>query len=242
MATTPARPPSAAREPDDAPGGRSPYRLGRGVTLLEQDGVARLLDLERGRFYTLNPTGSHLLLLALRAGPDRAVRVTAGEHGVDEDRVRADWVRLLAALRRKGLVLGGPAAGRTPPGRLHCWLLLTLAWASIRLLGWNRTVRLWRGRSRPAAGPWRDDLAPPVGRFDADVRAAAATHPLSPQCKERALVAWHVLRNSWGLPAELVIGVLAFPFEAHAWVECGPLTVTDDRARCDRYVPAARYQ
>ena len=56
------------------------------------------------------------------------------------------------------------------------------------------------------------------------------------------MVAWRLSKNRWGLPAELVIGVLAFPFQAHAWVECGPLTVTDERSRCEMFTPAARYQ
>jgi hypothetical protein len=65
---------------------------------------------------------------------------------------------------------------------------------------------------------------------------------LNTQCKERAVVAWHILRNRWDLPAELVVGVRAFPFEAHAWVECGPWTVTDEGSRCEVFTPAVRYQ
>jgi hypothetical protein len=167
----------------------------------------------------------------------------ARDHGTDEERVRADWTALLGTLRRKHLVVAdGSARRRALPGRLSLWLLLALAWLSLRFFGWSRTIRLWCGECRPAAGPWHASLEPLVRELDRAVRAAAALHPLSPQCKERAVVAWHILRNRWGLPAELVVGALAFPFAAHAWVECGPLTVTDERARCELYTPAVRYQ
>jgi hypothetical protein len=212
------------------------------VTLLIQDDRARLLDLEHGQFYALNATGTRLLTLALQAGPEQAVRRVAEEHGADPEQVRADWARLLARLRRRHLVAVRTAAARRQwPGRLGLWWLLALAWLSLRLLGWARTLRLWQAQRRPAPEAWRPGMTPLVQRLDQAVRAAAATHLLNPQCKERALVAWHILRNRWALPAELVVGVLAFPFQAHAWVECGPWTVTDERVRCDMYTPATRY-
>jgi hypothetical protein len=218
------------------------HQLGRDVTILVQDDMARLLDLERGHFYALNATGTHLLTLALQHGPDQAIAQVAGEHGIDETWVRADWAKLLDRLRKKHLLATQLSTRRrTLPGRFNLWFLLALAWISLRLVGWARTIRWWR-RGRPArAQPWQTRLTPLVQQLDQTVRVAAATHPLNPQCKERALVAWHLLRNRWGLAAELVVGVLAFPFEAHAWVECGPLTVTDNQDRCAMYMPAARY-
>jgi hypothetical protein len=220
-----------------------PYRLRRGVTLLAQDDMARLLDLEQGRFYALNGTGARLLTLALEAGPEEAVTRVAREHGVEEERVRADWARLVSVLQRRRLLTSRRSVRRRVlPGRLGLALLLALAWVSLRLLGWAQTIRLWQGEQRPAAEPWQPALEPLVRQLDQAVRGAGAVHPLNPQCKERAIVAWHILCNRWSLPAELIVGVLAFPFEAHAWVECGPLTVTDERARCSLYIPAARYQ
>lgn len=229
--TTLARPATAAER----------VRLARGVTVLVQDDIARILDLERGRFYALNATAAKLLCLAGELGPGEAVRRVAAEHGAEEARVRADWARLFGTLRGKGLVVAGAESRRAVPGRAALWALLALAWLSIRLLGWAGSVRLWQRGRRPAPYAWAEGMTAAVSRLDQAVRSAAATHLLNPQCKERALVAWHVLRNRWAMPAELVVGVLAFPFQAHAWVECGPWTVTDDRARCELYTPAARH-
>jgi len=213
------------------------------VTLLIEDDIARLVDLEHGRFYALNATGTRLLTLALLIGPEKAIGQVAEEHGVDEDRVRADWTKLLSRLRHRQLLATNvPARRRALPGRLALWGLLALAWLSLRLLGWAATIRLWRGEHPLNTEPWQTSMTPLVQRFDQALRSIAATHLLNPQCKERAVVAWHILRNRWGLTAELVVGVQAFPFKAHAWVECGPWTVTDERAHCEMYIPAARYQ
>jgi transglutaminase superfamily protein/coenzyme PQQ synthesis protein D (PqqD) len=219
------------------------HRLAREVTLLVQDDTARLLDLEHGRFYALDWVGTRLLTNTLQSGPTQAVRCVSEEYGVDDERVRTDLVRLLTRLRKQHLIVTAETAGRRLlPGRVGLWLLLALAWLSLRTLGLARTIRLWRGKHRRAAVPWVDTMTSLVERLDQAIRAAASTHPLSPQCKERAVVAWHILCNRWGLPADLVVGVLAFPFQAHAWVECGPLVVTDERLRCEMHTPAARYR
>jgi hypothetical protein len=215
------------------------YRLGRDVTLVVEDDVARLVDLDRGRFYALDPGGTWLLTSALEAGPGEAVRCVALEAGVDEAKVHRDWESLLGRLRTAGLVV--EASPPRMPGRLRIGLLLTLAWISLRVRGWAQTVRRWgAGRGEPI--DWHEDLRPLVCRLDQAIRSAAASHPLNAQCKERAVVAWHLLRNCWGLPAELVVGILAFPFQAHAWVECGPVLVTDEPDRCAMFTPAARYR
>jgi hypothetical protein len=219
------------------------YLLSPEVTLFLQDGRVRLLDLERGRFYALDGTGAQLLTLTLRFGSKEAVCRIAQEYGISQERVLADCNKLLGNLRRRRLIVSAISLRdkRRTPNRLTIWLLLTGAWLSLRFLGWAGTLRLWRrGRSDRTVFP-QGDAEATVQQLDQSIRAAAALHPLNTQCKERALVAWHILRNWWRLPAELVIGILPYPFEAHAWVECGPWTVTDERFHCDPFHAAARY-
>ena len=64
---------------------------------------------------------------------------------------------------------------------------------------------------------------------------------VNPECKERAVAAWHLLRTRHGVPARLVVGTRPYPFEAHAWVECGGRFVTDDEDRCTLFTPVAAY-
>ncbi len=208
-----------------------------------QDDLARLLDLNRGRFFALNVTGTQLLTLALQFGPAEAIHRVAADYGMPKEQVCADWERLLGTLRRRRLVeTNVPATRRVVPGPVCLWTLFAIAWICLRLLGWARTVRLWGYGRNPTPESWQSGLTPLVQRLDQAILLSASTHPLTLQCKERAVVAWHILRNRWNLPAELVIGVMAFPFEAHAWVECGPMTVTDERACCETFNRAVPYQ
>lgn len=226
-------------------GKSGPYRLKQDAILFLQDGVARLLDLNRGRFYGLDPISTKTLMLLLDRGLETAALAIAAEYGVAEDQVRADLTKLVHDLQRKQLLVCELLQSHhpVPPSRLTTSLLLTLAWISIRTLGWSRTVRFWQRWQRPI-----DSNAPPddweiaVQAVDTLVREVAAGHLLLPMaCKERALIGWHILKTTFGLSAELVIGINLYPFQAHAWVECGCWIVTDDRSHCEIFKPAARY-
>jgi hypothetical protein len=225
-------------------GAGGPCRLGQDVGLIVRDDRARLLDLNRGRFYALDPVGTQMLTLALEAGPAAMVGRLAHEYGVAPERVREDWRRLGGELTRKGLLATAPTSPerRKVPGRLTLFWLLAWAWLCVRVFGWAGTVRLWRRGDRPAGPPLPDaEAGRTVEAIGQAIQQAAAVHPLNAQCKERALVGWRFLRRL-GLPAELVIGVMLYPFQAHAWVECGPWTVTDAALVCSAYTPAARYR
>ncbi len=235
-------------------------RLGNDVVLDVQDGIARLLNLNRGRFYGLDPVGTKLLTLVLDDGFDVAVDRAADFYGVDHARIRTDLTTLVGELARKRLLVKhrGPVAatresekprgrrghGRTTaPGRLTVASLMVLAWFSIRLLGWATTVRLWTRWHRADRGP-----SPPAGwddvidAVDQLVRDAASRRVLLPMvCKERALVGYQILRAVHGLPAVLKVGIRRHPFEAHAWVECGGRVVTDEPENCAIYQPVAHY-
>ena len=120
-------------------------------------------------------------------------------------------------------------------------LLLTAAWACLWLLGWGRTIRLWRRLARRVEACEACEVdRTTVLRVDRVVRDAAARLPLNAECKERALVAQHLLRGL-GLPAELVVGVAPRPLEFHAWALCDGQVVSDDPARCLRFRPVVRY-
>lgn len=222
------------------------YRLKKDAILVLQDGVARFLDLNRGKFYGLDSVDTKSLMLILNNGLDIAAHCIAKECSVAEEKVRSDLSKLLAELQHKQLLDSQLVQAQQfpkSPSRLTISLLLTLAWISIRILGWTRTIQLWRCWQRPVDNSLSGDWETTVQSVDTVVREAAAKHPFLPTiaCKERALVGWHILKFTFGLPAELVIGINLYPFQAHAWVECGSCTVTDDRSHCEIFTPAARY-
>jgi hypothetical protein len=210
-----------------------------------QDERARLLDLESGQFFALDPVGTQMLRGALAGEPAEAMALLAAEYEVAPERVEADRGRLLEQMQRRGLLAAARPRRSCPrlPGRLALFCWLAWAWICLRLFGWAGTVRLWRRSAGPAPAALAiaeaGDVVETVSRA---VQAAAAGHVLNAQCKERALVCWHLLHRRWGLPAQLVLGVMLYPFEAHAWVECGPWTATDERTNCEAYLPVARYR
>lgn len=228
--------------------------------MVAQEDVARLLDFERGRFYALDRIGTALLTLALEHGPGAAAARVAARYAVSFDRVRTDTFVLLGDLERRKLIVSDTGGFRhtgrrrlarraqarcgahvRSPGRANILMHLMSAWLCLRLLGWHRTLRLWERLHRPALN---NQVTPPHGLLesvDQGVRAAASRSLLLPMaCKERALVAFQLLRCQ-GVRATLIVGIQRHPFTAHAWVECAGRTITDDAARCDTFTRVAWY-
>jgi Coenzyme PQQ synthesis protein D (PqqD) len=109
------------------------YRLQPDVILVLQDGVARILGLNRGRFYGLDAMGTRMLTLLLEQGPEVAAFHLAAEYGVPESQVLADVNKLLHDLQRQQILVYHPPQlyHPVPPSHFTTSLLLTLAWISI---------------------------------------------------------------------------------------------------------------
>jgi hypothetical protein len=218
------------------------WRFHPQVTLIVQDEAARVLDTRCGTFHALEPVGTRMLLATLEGGSEAMVRTIARDYQVPEAQVSEDWRGLVEQLQQAGLTeTVRSAGGRAAPGRFGIWVRLALARMSFALLGWDRTVSRWSKRSRLAVAPAPDDAGPIIAEVNERVRRIASRHLLNPQCKERALVCWHLLRRM-GLPARLVMGVMLYPFTAHAWTEYRGRVVGDDHARCEQFVPVAVYE
>jgi hypothetical protein len=236
-----ARPWPVLIDPDGAADGT--WRLRPQVTLIVQDETVRVLDTRGGTFYALGRLGTRMLLAALRGGSGAMARRLADEYQVPASEVSADWAALVGQLTAAGLAEPVRPKSRGPalPGRFGVWFRLALARLCFALLGWEKTVRLWSRAAR------RDGVRPPAGweaivaRVDELVNTCASRHVLNPQCKERALVSWRLL-TGLGLPARLVMGVMLYPFAAHAWAECAGRIVGDDLARCEQFVPVAVHE
>lgn len=94
-------------------------------------------------------------------------------------------------------------------------VLLSMVRIALLVLGFHRTIQIVRRLSR---GP------EPVQVQDVELAAAAyrvaAAGAFVPQvrCLERSLVLFYQLKRR-GVPVVLRLGVWAYPFTAHAWVE-----------------------
>jgi hypothetical protein len=206
-----------------------------------------------------------MLQWTLTHGAEAAVQQVAGQYDVGADRVRIDLGHLLRELEQRRLVRG-PWSGKRSPGKDSClpyqvlapllssirflfqalraeaWAILALAYLCCRILGWPKTVTVWRqfygnARGNASGGGW----AGRVAAVDEAVRKAASSHVLPVGCKERSLCNWALLRaNGW--PATLVVGINLFPLSAHCWCESGPWILGDERERCEDFAPVVRYE
>lgn len=231
-----------------------------GVIYFEvEDGTARLLNLDN-HFHGLSSIATQMLRTTLDVGPDAAVERLAQEYAIPVERIRDDLTTLFSHLERMGLIRRTsdcpPNTGaiksilcrgvalmlwgaRLAPGkRSKVWLLLSLAWLSCRLLGWTRTVAVWRigfqCDAKASADPQTEMRA-----INFTVRSAAASHLLSTECKERALTTW-ALGRSAGIPVEVVVGIHPFPLEGHCWCVYGDAVYSDDPERCAQFKPVWR--
>lgn len=215
---------------------------------------ARFVDLKRGRFYALDPIAHRMVEIAITVGDAWIGPVIGAEFDVPGDEAKADWAEFRNRLQAAGLLVPAAAGGRRsmtvrahclpvgiPPSRRAVWFLVLRCWACLRVFGWARTVRWLRAVHPPAGGAKAGDPATAINTIDTLVRLTAAEMLVNPECKERAVAAWHLLRTRYGLPAQLVVGIRLYPFEAHAWVECDGRFVTDDEERCTLFTPVAAY-
>ncbi len=114
---------------------------------------------------------------------------------------------------------------------LRAALILPLTEIGLRLFGFRRWKQLIEKFSRPAPAP--QSLPADLQRETA-LRAARAVRsvelhgPASPNCLERSMTLWWLLRHE-GVDPELRIGARkeGGKFEAHAWVELDGQVLND---------------
>lgn len=231
------------------------------ILVTVDDGSARLLDMA-GSFHAISAIGAHMLQAVLTHGAAAAVPQLAEHYGVGRQQIEADLAIFLRDLESRRLLRGPgelPVSGnrgviarlmrsvvqavyglsRRPETTAR--LLLPLARLSFALLGWTRTVNVWR--QAHAHFPIRrvigaDEEA--IDALDRTVRSAAAGHPVTMMCKERALCTWSLARAA-GLDAALIVGIDLFPIAGHCWCQVGTATPGDDPYRIERFVPVGRW-
>lgn len=230
------------------------------VLVVLRDGTSRLIHLS-GDVLALNHESTRLITASLAEGAEHVAAETAVDCDADLAQVRSDLQEFLADLVRRGAIRDRNQTARvTAAGRLAHWLLppvlavlrcrgmpserrlRTLLWTarlSFAIFGWTRTVAIWQAASVPRHQ--MGNRSPVIAEVGKRLREVAAGHWGSPECKERALCCWTILR--WlGEPAELVLAIDFFPFFGHCWCEASGAVVDDDVRRCQRFVPILRYR
>ena len=81
------------------------HHLNQGVYLVIRDGMAKLVDLERGQFYGLDAIGTMMLSLIFEYGQNETIVRVTQEYDVSEVTVLTDLTELLRELEKKKLLI-----------------------------------------------------------------------------------------------------------------------------------------
>jgi len=104
------------------------------------------------------------------------------------------------------------------PSLVACGLRILGVKVLLWLFGFDRTWAIVRARAEPGREDRAPSTSPPYEAIEYRVALAAALYPGRALCLERSLVLYHYLRRA-GLSIQLRLGVQAYPFAAHAWIE-----------------------
>lgn len=212
----------------------SKLKLARDVTIHRQESHIILFKDGPAKFLALNQTSHQLLQRSMAIGEQAAIEELAKSHRVSREVVARDWLSLRDTLLcNKYLEVATDAA--LPSLRYLAWLL-SLAACCCRFLPWSFTLWLWNCEVH--ASRTLNDAK--VIQLDEMLRHVAAGHFFNPECKERSLVAWRLLKQL-GVPTKLVIGLRFSPFGAHAWVDAGGKSIGDTPENCAPYTIIRTY-
>ena len=116
------------------------------------------------------------------------------------------------------------AAWRVPSVFTGGVMIFTLK-AALRVRGFGRVIGwIWRRAVPIPATAWLDAEA--VKAAERAVATAGALYPGRARCLEQSLVLYYLLRRH-GVAVKYCQGVMARPFEAHAWIEYRGEVVND---------------
>ena len=231
------------------------------ILVTVDDGSARMLDMTEN-FHAVSAVGARMLQTTLAVGVESAIPLLAQHYHADRQQIAADLNSFLSDLESQGLLrrhgqrLAAGDRGRLvtklmsgiirivhllPKPTTKAWLFLLLARLSFPLLGWTRTVQVWRQAhahfpSHKAGDADKEALEV----LDCTVRSTASGHLVTMMCKERALCCWALARAA-GFDAALVVGIDLFPIAGHCWCEVGAATPGDDTDRIAKFAPVGRW-
>ncbi len=218
------------------------------------DGLVVLLDLRTASYVVLDRVATAMWqVLTSHADEARRLAELAERFDAPGGVLRGDLDAFARDCLERGFLApeppapaaspAGPERGDAARGALavRAWLSLLATSRSIARRGFSDTYRRYARLPRPASGGG-EDVGALVSRAERAFSRAENFFVLrsAPRdCLPRSLALFRFLR-SVGVPAEHCIGVQRFPFEAHAWVECGGSVVLDAPSFTRGYAEIAR--
>jgi hypothetical protein len=214
------------------------------------DGLVVLLDLRTGAYVVLDRVASAMWqVLTSVSEHARQLAELAHRFEAPAGRLEADLEAFARECGERGFLAAEPPAVERPGLRrraargalaLRAWLTLLATSRSLARRGFSDTYRRYDRLPRPEPGG--NDVDALVSRAERAFSRAENFFLLrsAPRdCLPRSLALFRFLL-SVGVPAEHCIGVQRFPFEAHAWVECGGRAVNESSGLTRGYTELAR--
>ena len=121
-----------------------------------------------------------------------------------------------------------------PPSLSACGLLIGAAKVALKMVDLRRMLRWMNARAGPGLSEGVDPAV--VAAIERAVALAAALYPGRALCLEQSLVLYYCLRRR-GINATFRIGVQAYPFAAHAWVEYRGYPINDVEEHVKWFAP-----
>lgn len=212
---------------------------------VEVSGRLVILDLTAGAYDIVDEVGTAMWSQLLQSPADRDTAGLADTYGVPTALVESDLADFASAQLATGRLLAAPppvavpsvpSAPRMRPTR---WRALRERAAADRELRAG-FAGAYTKRTTPPADP-----SPPRVGLDRLIKTFSGAENLYPapeaplDCLPRSLALTWFLRTS-GWPAEHVIGVALYPFEAHAWVECAGTALNEGATFLQRFTVIQR--
>jgi hypothetical protein len=225
--------------------GASSFRVPDSVLSTDFGTAIVVLSLENGRYYTLDETASQLWRLL--SAPERPGMRSIPTSSVFSESLIADMLGL-------GLIIDGddeahhkdadrPLSHRPRQPLSVPSLVTATAWLScislaLRSVGLRSVWRWAHGSHSCEADGCPNEFADVLTH---QVARASALSPVRCQCLEQSLFVLRWLRAS-GVDAALRLGIMQYPFRAHAWVEVHGAVVNDSAERIRVYRPLGDWQ
>jgi hypothetical protein len=184
-----------------------------------------LLDLTAGEYLVLDEIATAMWQQLLLSPAHRDIQSVARRFSAAISEVAADMADFAREQVNAGRLshLHAPEPTRVSPVPYRRPSVARAWWERTRADGDLRAgfASAYHGRTGPPAARVGADAREPSHRVVATFTAAENLHPTRralSDCLPRSLALVRFLRTA-GWPAEHVIGVATFPFQAHAWVE-----------------------
>lgn len=233
------------------------FAIAPAVRFVRDDHGLVLFDMGSGCYSSLNSVGA-LVWSQIEAGASTSTiveRVRRTFADVDRDVVDHDVRAILRQLVREGLITAGGNGGVTAPRRsaptnagnptadlasepagfwttFKAFAFLVCVDLSMRLAPFGRVYDMVRKTPTRPREPGPQALA----RICRATDEAARFYFKRAWCLQRSAACVLMLRRDGGIPAELVLGVRTFPFEAHAWVELDGRVLNDELDHVGRFL------